>query len=113
MDVLTAKKVLDILEEEVKKYQVPIMDLVETHDDDPFKILIGTILSARTKDETTAKVCRNLFKKVKKPDDFERLSLKEVEELIYPCGFYKTKARGLKKLPHVLKEKFGGKILKL
>ncbi len=110
MNTLTALKVLDILEEEVKKYRVPIMDLVETHDDDPFKILIGTILSARTKDETTAKVCKKLFKEIKKPSDIEKKSVEEMEKLVYPCGFYKTKARNLKKLPVVLKEKFAGKI---
>lgn len=110
MDVIIAKKVLDILEEEVQKYQVPIMDLVETHDDDPFKILIGTILSSRTKDATTAKVCKQLFKEVTKPEDFEKKSVEEIEKLIYPCGFYKTKAKNLKKLPIVLTEQFGGKI---
>ena len=105
MDTLTALHTLDILEQEVQDYNVPIMDLYETHEDDPYKILVGTILSARTKDETTAVVCKRLFKKAKSPKELEQLSVHELEELIFPVGFYKTKARHLKKLGVILVNK--------
>lgn len=99
-----------ILSEEVKNYKVPVVDLIETQTQDPFKVLVATILSARTKDETTAKVCERLFSKIKNFKDLERFSEKEIQGLIYPVGFYKNKAKHLKKLPDVIKEEFNGKI---
>jgi len=101
-----------ILNNKVKNYQVPIVDLVEAQTKDPFKILIATLLSARTSDAITAKVCKKLFSKVHTPKDLEKLSVKQIEKLIYPIGFYKNKAIHLKKLPIVLKDKFNNKIPK-
>lgn len=89
---------------------VPIVELLQVQTKDPFKVLVGTILSARTKDETTASVLPRLFAKVNKPSDFRKLTQKQVEQLIYPVGFYKTKAKHLKLLPDVLDELYGGVI---
>lgn len=97
-------KVHDILKKEVQKYNLPIIDQVKIKTDDAFKILISTIMSARTKDETTAQAANRLFSKVKNAKDLEKIPLKELRELIYPVGFYKTKAKNLKKLPKALKE---------
>ena len=89
----------------------PIIDFIAAQERNPFKILIGTILSARTRDETTSEVLvKKLFPVVKNFDDLRRKTLKEIEQLIYPVGFYHQKARALKKLPDVLDEKFGGQI---
>ena len=99
-----------ILSKEIKRYNAPVVDLIEIQTKDPFKVLIATILSARTKDETTAKVCEKLFERVKSIEDLEKLSSKEIEKFIYPVGFYKTKAKHLKKLPGVLRKEFDGKI---
>jgi len=93
-----------------QKYKLPSVDFIKTKFNSPFKILVSALLSARTKDATTEKVCLNLFKKVKKPKDFQRYSLKQIEQFIYPVGFYKTKARHLKKLARVLEKDFHGKI---
>ena len=98
--------VYSILKKEVKNYKVPVVDLVEIQTKDPLKVLLATILSARTKDETTLKAVKKLFSKVKKPSDLEKLSKKEIEKLIYPVGFYHTKADHLKKFPLVLKREF-------
>ena len=103
-------RVYKILNKEVKKYKVPVIDLIKIKTQSHFKVLVATILSARTKDETTIKVCERLFKVVKDISDFEMLSEDEIEKLIYPVGFYKTKAKYLKKLPKVLEEEFNGKI---
>ena len=97
-------KIYNILKKEVSNYNVPVVDLVETQTRDPFRVLVATILSARTKDETTTLATKNLFKKVKKPKDLEKLSIKEIERLIYPVGFYKNKAKYLKQLPKSLNE---------
>lgn len=96
------------LKKEFETYRTPVVDLIEAQTKDPFKILVTTILSARTKDETTAKVVAKLFLKVQTPDDLTQLSLTEIENLIFPCGFYHNKAKSLKELPLSLKEKFDG-----
>jgi endonuclease III len=97
-----------ILKREVEHYHVPVVDLVKIQTNDPFKILVATILSARTNDATTAAACKKLFGKVNTPKDLERLDKKTIERLIFPVGFYHTKAKHLKMLPHALKEKFNG-----
>jgi endonuclease III len=94
------------LKSEFEKYNTPVVDLVEAQTKDPFKILVTTILSARTKDETTSKVVKKLFEKVDKPEDLKQLSLTEIEKLIYPVGFYHNKAKYLQKLPDVLETEF-------
>jgi len=95
-----------ILKKEIEKYDVPIVDLIQVQTQDPHKVLIATILSARTKDETTSAVCRKLFRKVEKIQDFTKYTIPAIEKMIYPAGFYKTKAKHLKLLPRILKEKF-------
>ncbi len=102
--------VYDKLKEQFEKYPSPVVDLIEIQTKDPFKVLVTTILSARTKDKTTREAAKKLFSKVNDIYDLKKLSQKEIEELIYPVGFYKNKAASLKKLPDVIIEKFAGKI---
>ncbi len=99
-------KVYKALKKEFEKFQTPIVDTIEAQTKDPFKILVTTILSARTKDETTSKVVKTLFSVIEKPEDFEKYTFEEIEELIYPVGFFRNKAIHLKRLPKVLKETF-------
>ena len=99
-----------ILKREFAKQHAPIVDLVAAQTEDPFHVLVATILSTRTKDECTAKVCERVFKIIGKPHDFDRLTLREVEKIIFPIGFYHTKAQHLKKLPSVLDAEFGGSV---
>jgi endonuclease III len=104
------ESVYKILSEEFKKNRTPIVDLIDVQTGDPFKVLIATILSARTKDETTAAASRRLFERVKRLDDLDKLTEKELSKLIFPVGFYKVKARHLKQLPAAIRELFGGEI---
>lgn len=90
------------LQEEVATYQVPVVDLIAVQTRDPFKVLVATILSARTKDETTAKASERLFTKGATPKQLASLSEAELRKLIYPVGFYKNKAKYLSKLPAAL-----------
>jgi endonuclease III len=110
MNNTTIEIVLTKLSAYTKTIHTPILDLVKAQTNDPFKILVGTMLSARTKDETTTKVLEKLFTKVNAPADLIPLSLKEIEDLIYPIGFYHQKAKYLKELPDVLNNKFNNKI---
>ena len=97
------------LKAEFKKHQAPIIELIEAQTKDPFKVLIGTILSARTKDACTAGAVRRLFDAGGgTPEGLEKLTVAEIEKLIHPVGFFRTKARHLKSLPGTLREKFGG-----
>ncbi|NLB68908.1 MAG: endonuclease III [Lentisphaerae bacterium] len=94
-----------------KANPAPIIDLIGAQGFDPFKILVATILSARTRDETTSRVIsEKLFPAVKKYEDLRDLSVEEIEQLIYPVGFYRQKAAALKKLPDVIDDRFSGKI---
>ena len=103
-------KVYTILKEQVMGYKVPIVDLIEIQTQDPFNVLISTILSSRTNDSTTAAAAKKLFKKVESTSDLEKLSRSEIETLIFPVGFYKNKAKFLKELPKVLSDQFNSKI---
>ena len=98
-------KVLRTLEKEVKNYKVPVAELVEAQTKEPFNVLLATILAARTNDKTTTAVVKKLFKEVKHPKDLRRLSEKDVQDLIYPVGFYRNKARQLKQLGEMLDSK--------
>lgn len=105
-------RVIEILKEHYERWEAPVVTLVAQHTHDPFKVLICALLSTRTRDETTAKVCGKFFKRVKSPEDILKLPLRELEELIYPVGFYRNKARQLKKLADILIRDFGGEVPK-
>ena len=97
------------LKKEFKAHNAPIIELIEAQTHDPFCVLVGTILSARTKDACTAGAVRRLFAAGgNTPEGLEALSESEIEKLIYPVGFYRDKARHLKKLPAVLRDEFAG-----
>lgn len=102
--------VIALLQEEVAGYQVPVVDLIAAQTKDPFKVLVATIMSARTKDEVTAASSKRLFKRVDSVDDLDRLSVAELEKIIYPVGFFRNKAKYLAALPGVLQEEFVGRV---
>jgi endonuclease-3 len=87
-----------------------LAELKETEDGDPFRILIGTILSQRTRDEKTTLATERLFRRFKGPEDLARARVSEVRELIRPAGFYNMKAKSIIKVAKQLVEEFGGKV---
>ncbi|ENN96748.1 endonuclease III [Methanocaldococcus villosus KIN24-T80] len=78
--------------------------------DEPFKVLVAALISARTNDNITEKVMKKLFKEVKDLDDLLEIDEERLSSLLYPVGFYRNKAKLLKKLAKVLKERYNGKI---
>lgn len=86
------------------------MAVPESADRDPFKILVATVISARTKDEVTHDVARRLFSKAGTPEQLAKMNVLEIERLIYPAGFYKVKARKLKELAKMLINRYGGRV---
>ncbi|MDQ3872885.1 MAG: endonuclease III [Thermoproteota archaeon] len=77
---------------------------------DPFKILIGTILSARTRDENTTKVVKKLFERFKTADDIASADINEIKNIIHSIGFYNVKAKRIKQVSQILVSKFGGQV---
>ena len=76
----------------------------------PFQILIATLLSARTKDETTLAGSTRLFKRASTPQAVAALTVKQIERLIYPVGFYRNKAVFVRDASRTLVAKFGGRV---
>lgn len=103
-------RIIRILKKEVHKWNVPIVTLTAQSSNDPFKVLISTILSLRTQDSTTAKASNRLFRLADKPEDMLKLSAKEIEQAIYPVGFHKTKAKTILLISRELIEKYDSKV---
>ncbi|TLY06456.1 MAG: endonuclease III [Thaumarchaeota archaeon] len=77
---------------------------------DPFKILIGTILSARTRDENTTKVVNKLFARFRTPQDLASGDVQEIKKIIHSIGFYNVKAERIKQVSQILVAKYSGKV---
>jgi len=87
-----------------------LAELKDAEEGDPFRILIGTILSQRTRDERTTLATERLFKRIKGPADLARADEAEVRELIKPAGFYNMKAKAIIKVAKMLVKDFGGEV---
>lgn len=105
-------KIIQTLEKFTLQYRPPMSERADAHYKDPFKTLVATMLSARTKDEVTEKAVERLFSKAGGWKDIEKMPLREIEKLILPVNFYRTKARHLKELTKQIGERFGGKVPK-
>jgi endonuclease III len=77
---------------------------------DPFKILIGTILSSRTRDETTTKVVKTLFKRFKNAKELAEGNLEEIKQIIHSIGFYNVKAKRIIEVSQLIVKRFDGKV---
>lgn len=78
--------------------------------ENPFRVLIGTILSHRTKDETTRAACERLFAFGKSPKDFAKMKIEKIQSLIKPVGFWRVKAKRIKEISKMLLEKYRGEV---
>src|SRR5919112_4759673 len=83
--------------------------LKEQEKGDPFKVLIGTILSSRTRDEQTTRAVSKLFAKYKGPQDIADADIKDIEKIISCVGFYNTKAKRIKEVSEIISKKYHGK----
>jgi endonuclease-3 len=95
----------------VEAYDLPVVEkIAEEHRANPFQVLVATMLSARTQDATTDAASRRLFARARTPHTLGRLSVAEIERLIYPVSFYRNKARHVKDTCRLLEERFGGRV---
>jgi len=85
-------------------------DIVATYGRDPFLVLVGCILSLRTKDTVSVPAAKRLFNYAREPHDLMRLAVDFIQQCIYPVGFYRQKARQLVKLSSDIVELFGGQV---
>jgi endonuclease-3 len=111
-EIKNIDEIFFLLKKELQKYKAPALDgskweeVVHT----PFTTLISCILSLRTKDEVTDKATIRLLKKYNTPEKLLKLSEQEIQKLIYPVGFYKTKAKRIKEISKTLIENYDGKV---
>ena len=104
-------EVISILEDETSGWKDTALALVaEQTRRDPFRILIGTVLSLRTKDETTAAACERLFDLADRPDTMRTLPEETVDSAIYPVGFHATKARNILEICRILVRDYSGAV---
>jgi endonuclease III len=91
--------------------ELPAIEKIsDTQSEDPFQILIATLLSARTQDATTHAASTRLFRRARTPRSMARLSVEELEKLIYPVGFYRAKAQYVKACCEMLVRDYGGRV---
>lgn len=87
-----------------------LRELRESEQGDPFAILIGTILSARTKDENTARVVKSLFTRYKNAKELSLAKIKDVEKIIHSIGFYHVKAKRIIDVAKIIHSQYGGQV---
>ncbi len=102
--------VISILKEEVNKWETPIVTHLAREKRSPFVILISTLLSLRTKDETTAAATARLIRQAATPAKMLTLSPETVAEAIYPVGFYRNKARTILAVSRELMDRYHSQV---
>ena len=85
------EKIIDALEAEAKNLSAPVVNLINFQTHNPDKVIISSIISTRTKDDVTLSASKRLFSRIGKVADLAKLSVKEIENLIYPAGFTRLK----------------------
>ncbi len=90
--------------------KLPAVSLVAVEKQDPFSVLISTLISLRTKDDVTLNASQRLLSKAPTPQRMLELDEDSVAELIYPAGFYKRKASQIRRISQILVDKYEGKV---
>ncbi len=96
------------LEKHYYSSQAPVVSLIADRGASPFEILVSTLLSLRTKDAVTTVATARLLEKANTPEKMLALSEKQIQKLIYPVGFYPTKAKRLKQISSMIINQFNG-----
>jgi endonuclease-3 len=103
-------EVLRIVAREARRFERPSVSRIARRKRDPFLVLIGCILSLRTKDETTDAASARLFSLARTPESLARLPLRTIEKAIYPVGFYRKKALVVREISRTLLREWGGTV---
>ena len=105
LELTETEKVIKIVDELNKLYKIR-----EFVNKDPYKVLVRTILSQRTRDENTDQATKNLFGKYKNIYEIVDAPTDDVEELIRCSGFYRVKAARIKEVSRILIDQYGGEV---
>ena len=89
---------------------LPSVSLIAEEDNNPYRILISTLISLRTRDEVTLSASKRLFEKAKSLSDIEAMSEEDIAELIKPAGFYRRKAQDIKRIAAIINREYDGEI---
>jgi len=104
-------RTMRIMAREIAGMELPAVEKIsEAQAENPFQILIATLLSARTQDATTHAASTRLFERAHTPGTLAKLPVETIERLIFPVGFYRTKARHVKKCCEKLVTDFNGQV---
>lgn len=104
------KTIFKILNEFKGGFELPSVSLIGVESGTPFRILISTLISLRTRDEVTLAASRRLFEVADTAEKLRALRRERVEELIYPCGFYRTKAENMHRICDSILNEHGGEV---
>ncbi len=102
--------VIAILREEYLNWRKPAVTIVAESGRSPFKVLVSCIISLRTKDEVTALASARLFQRADTPEAMQSLTAEEIAGMIYPAGFYRTKAEQIREIARQLMADYGGHV---
>jgi endonuclease-3 len=95
----------------IDQHELPAVEKIsEASPDDPFQVLIATMLSAQTRDAVTAAASARLFRVARTPRTMAKLTMKQIERLIYPVSFYRHKAEHVKRACEMLVDRFHGRV---
>ena len=106
----TLRRVVPAVRNAVRGEDVPSVTGIARRSRSPFKVLVSTVISARTKDEVTGEAARRLFAAASTPRALAALPEKKISALIYPAGFYRTKGKAIRALSAKIVREFGGRV---
>lgn len=105
------ERIMRTLAREIAGLELPAVEKIsESQRQDPFQIVISALLSARTQDATTLAASTRLFAKARTADAIAKLTVKQIERLIYPVSFYRNKAVFVRDAAKMVLSKFGGQV---
>jgi endonuclease-3 len=109
--IANVEPVMRALARAIDGLELPAVEKIsESQQEDPFQVLIATLLSARTQDATTLAASTRLFRTARTPKAMAQLTIRQIEKLIYPVSFYRHKARHVKETCRILVERFAGAV---
>ena len=104
-------RIMRTLAREIDHLELPAVEkIAEESQEDPFEVLVSTMLSAQTRDPVTAAASARLFRVARTPRAMATLTTRQIEKLIYPVSFYRTKAKTIREVCRTLLTRFAGRV---